>query len=357
MANTTDAKLPVYVTVSALDAGHLTLPERLFVTDADPGKRTTVPSLSFLIQHPSPSPSRAGSSNVTNLVFDLGVKRDLSGYTGAQRTHIAQRQPVIVDPDCAASLRNGAVHGNSGSSKKDEAKEEALLDPARDVDMVILSHVHWDHVGTPSDFSSATFAVGSGTLSLLKNGAGPLYPAELFNDDELPVSRTVEFPPVPGSEYDAGPHVPKHTPTPVDTRSKLPPSADNWSWRPFAGFPFALDLFGDDSLYVIDSPGHLYGHINLLARLGEFRYVYLGGDCCHDPRILRGEKEIAMYEDGRGGVRSVHVDTGVARRTLDRIGEFVREKTKEGELDIEVVVAHDGVWRQRNRHRFWPGKL
>lgn len=353
MATTKSTSPPVYVTISALDAGHITLPERLFVTDADQQKRTTVPSLAFLIRHPSPSPSHNGR-DVTNIIFDLGVKRDLNGYTPAQLVHTSQRQPVITDPDCAGSLRNGA------GSHKAEAKGEPLLDPSKDIDMVILSHVHWDHVGTPSDFTAATFAVGSGTLDLLKNGAGPLYPAELFNDDELPASRTVEFPPVPGrsnGEYDAGPYVPKHTPTPSDTRAKLPLSAEQWSWQPLASFPNALDLFGDGSIYVIDTPGHLYGHVNLFARIGERKYVYLGGDCCHDRRILDGEKGIAMYEDGRGGMRSVHVDTGVARKTLDRIGEFLKEKGMEKEVEVEVLVAHDWVWREQNLHRFWPGTL
>lgn len=359
MAATSSSKPPVYVTISALDAGHITLPERLFVTDADPTKRTTVPSLAFLIQHPSPSPSQTGR-NVTNLVFDLGVKRDLNGYTPAQLLHTAQRQPVITEPDCSDSLRNGANSAGSGGDTKGAAREEPLLDPGRDIDMVILSHVHWDHIGTPSDFTSATFAVGSGTLNVLKNGAGPLYPAELFNADELPASRTVEFPPVPGrsnDEYDAAPHAPKHTQTPSDTRAKLPAAAAEWSWRPLASFPNALDLFGDGSVYVIDTPGHMYGHVNLFARVGEHRYVYLGGDCCHDRRILEGERGIAMYEDGRGGMRSVHVDTGVARRTLDGINEFLKQKGGEGQTEVEVVVAHDWVWREQNKHRFWPGTL
>jgi len=342
---------PACVTVSALDGGHLTLPERLFVTDADPEKRSTVPSLSFLIQHQSSSSSQSGSSS-TNVVFDLGVKRDLAGYTPAQQDHIAQRQPVIVDPDCATSLRNGASRGEPG------AVQHELLNPAREVDMVILSHVHWDHIGTPSDFPNSTFIVGSGTQDLLKNGAGPLYPAELFNDDELPALRTVEFPPVPVvGDHNASSTGPKHTRTPPETKAQLPPSAETWTWQRLAGFPHTIDFFGDGSLYVIDSPGHLYGHVNLLARIGERKYVYLGGDCCHDPRILAGEKGIAMYEDGRGGVRSVHVDTEAARRTLDRISDFVEERTKHAEVDVEVVVAHDGQWRERNRHRFWPGTL
>lgn len=320
----------VYVTVSALDGGHLTLPERLFITDADAEKRTTVPSLSFLIQHPSPSPARGG--NVTRLIFDLGVKRNLDGYTKAQRAHISQRQPVIVEPDCAASLKP--------------------LDPARDIDFVILSHIHWDHVGTPSDFSHVTFAVGSGTLDILRNGAGPLYPVDLFNHDELPTNRTVEFPPVPTSGGDN----PKHTPTAEDTDAVLPAAAATWTWRPRAGFPAVLDFFGDGSVYIVDSPGHLYGHVNLLVRVGERRYIYLGGDCCHDPRILSGERGIALYDDGRGGTRSVHVNTGVAEQTLDQIREFVRHGTMgDEEIEIEVVVAHDLAWSKGNRHRFWPG--
>ena len=341
MPSETSPPSPVYVTVSALDAGHLTLPERLFVTDADPDKRSTVPSLSFLIQHTS-----ADGAKPTNLAFDLGVKRDISGYTPAQQAHIAQRQPVITHPDCADSIRHGA---NQNSA--------ILLDPEKDIDFVILSHVHWDHVGTPGDFPNSTFLVGSGTLDLLAHGAGPLYPSALFNHDELPMTRTVEFPPVPTVDYTVNTDIPKHTPTPKNSETKLPAEAKNWIWKPLGGFPFTLDLFGDESIYVIDSPGHLYGHVNLLVRISEQRYVYLGGDCCHDPRIFQGEKGIAMYEDGRGGMRSVHVDTHVATQTLERIRQFVENRTVDGNVEIEVIMAHDGVWREQNRHRFWPNHL
>ena len=332
-----DPKQPVFVTVSALDAGHITLPERLFITEADPEKANLVPSLSFLIQHPSASPSREGSRN-TNLVFDLGVKRDLDAYTPSQSLHTNQRKPIIVDPDCAKSLRKGS------------------LEPGRDIDFVIISHVHWDHVGTPSDFASATFAVGSGTLDLLKNGAGPLYPADLFNDDELPADRTVEFPPVAGTRgYEFPAQIPRHTEAPANSGAKLPAAAKQWAWQQLGDFPNALDFFGDGSVWVIDTPGHLYGHVNLLARIGEHKYIYLGGDCCHDSRILSGQTGIAMYADGMGGMRSVHVDTPVATKTLERIRAFA--KAKDGGVDVEVVLAHDADWRNRNGHRFWPGRL
>jgi hypothetical protein len=111
----------IYVTISALESGQLTLPEKLFVTNADPEKRATVPSLSFLIRHPS---SNKDGRSPTNLVFDLGVKRDVTQYPAAMQAHIANRQPTIHHPDTADSLRAGG------------------LDPAKDIDIVMLSHVH-----------------------------------------------------------------------------------------------------------------------------------------------------------------------------------------------------------------------
>lgn len=307
-----------YVTISALDAGYLTLPEKLFVTDADPEKRATVPSLSFLIQHPS-------TQNTDKLVFDLGLKRDFSGYREAQEQHISQRQPTIVKPDAGESLRKGG------------------LDP-KDVDTVILSHVHWDHVGTPSDFSNAEFVVGSGTMHLLANGGGPLYPAEIFNHDELPAERTRELAPVRQED-----------------REKAFSRQTNHAWAPLAGFPAAVDLYSDGSVYIIDAPGHLTGHVNLLARLSPKKWVYLGGDCCHDPRILSGEKGIAMYDDGKGGLRSVHADTDQAAGTVKRIARLLKEgnirEEGGGEVEVEVVVAHDKGWAEKNKSRFWPGQL
>lgn len=310
-----------YVTVSALQAGHLTLPEKLFVTDADPEKRATVPSLSFLIQHPS-----EGNSNQTHkVVFDLGLKRDFKGYREAQQHHIDQRQPTVVSPDASESLRKGGLN-------------------PKDVDTVILSHVHWDHVGTPSDFPNSEFVVGSGTMHLLANGGGPLYPASLFNPDELPSARTREF--VPVRQEDS---------------SKAYKRQTEHVWQPLGGFPAAIDFYNDGSLYVIDAPGHLPGHVNLLARIGPKKWVYLGGDCCHDPRILSGEKGIALYDDGKGGLRSVHASTEEAEQTVKRIARLLRsgnvQEDGNGDVDVEVVVAHDKGWAEQNTNRFWPGHL
>jgi len=303
-----------YVTISALEGGHLTLSERFFVTAADPEKKTTVPSLCFLIKHPSPGNN---GRPTTNLVFDLGLKRDLNQYTPAMAAHIHNRQPIITNPDCAGSLRAGG------------------FEPHTDIDIVMLSHIHWDHVGTPSDYKSAKFFVGSGTLHVLDNGAGPYYPAEQFNKDLLPRQATYEFPP-----------------SSVSDPSKASDQQTGHVWKSFGGFKNALDLFGDGSVWVIDTPGHITGHVNLLARIGKDQWVYLGGDCCHDRRLLTAEKGIGMYDDGHGRQRSVHMDTDKARQTLNSIRDFLGKNTA-----VQIIVAHDIEWREKNSDRFLPGKI
>jgi glyoxylase-like metal-dependent hydrolase (beta-lactamase superfamily II) len=308
-----------YVTISALESGQLTLPERLFVTDADPEKKATVPSMAFLVRHPSPG---ANGRSTTNLVFDLGIKRDVTKYMPAMQTHISNRQPTIHHPDTADSLRKGG------------------LDPAKDIDIVMLSHVHWDHVGTPEDFTSSQFVVGSGTIHLLEHGAPPHYPKEIFDPHMLPRDRTKELPPIGKST----------TAFSSQTTQK---------WEPLASFPAALDFFGDGSVYVIDTPGHLFGHVNLLCRIGPNKWIYLGGDCCHDYRILTGEKDIALYDDGHGELRSVHVDTDAAKQSVGHIKTLMPggELLADGVNKVEVIVAHDGGWREKNKDRFFPGTV
>lgn len=302
----------VYVRIAALHGGFVTLPERLFVTNADPDKVSLVPSMCFLIEHqarPDEKPTR--------IVFDLGIKRNLREYSPGMYTHISKRQPIKSLPDTRSSLLDGG------------------LDPC-EIDTVILSHGHWDHIGTPSDFLASNFVVGYGTQHVFANGA-PNYPADMFIKDELPISRTLELPPTPNS--------PKHIRQQRDTTDH--------KWQPLAGFPYTIDYFGDGSMYIIDTPGHLTGHVNLLLRLSPNKWVYLGGDCCHDTRILKGEKEIATYDDGCGGIRSVHMDLKTAQTTIKRIQAFL-DSTNGA---VEWIIAHDREWAAENPHRFFPNWL
>jgi glyoxylase-like metal-dependent hydrolase (beta-lactamase superfamily II) len=293
--------------VFALNGGFLTLPERLFITDADQTKTVTVPSLCFLIEHQTPD------NRTERVVFDLGIKRNLAEYADGMRHHIPKRQPILTHPDTRASLT------------------DAGIDPKKDIDYVILSHSHWDHIGTPSDYPNSQFVVGPGTLHMYKYGA-PHYPSEMFEKEPLPLERTLEL--TPTSELSD-----QNT---FSTRQ----------WQPLANFPHAIDFFDDGSVYIIDTPGHLPGHLNLLLRVEKEKWVYLGGDCCHDTRILTGERDIALYDDGHGGKRSVHADLESAKTTLARSRLFL---DMFGD-SVEWIVAHDLNWATQNKHRFLAPK-
>lgn len=61
------------------------------------------------------------------------------------------------------------------------------------IDAVVLSHLHWDYIGTLKDFETSKFIIGAGGLFLLEGsqGAGS---HNKFEPDLLPLRRTVEDP-------------------------------------------------------------------------------------------------------------------------------------------------------------------
>lgn len=313
-----------YVTVHALSSGFLTLPEHLFVEGAKEGDRKTVPSLSFLIQHRD-----AQSGELSRIVFDMGLRKILNNYPKTLVNHLKTRQPISSSPDVKESLEAGGLK-------------------PQDIDFIMLSHVHWDHIGTPADFPTSHFIVGHGAIAVLKSGGDPhkTGAASNFEPDLLPEGRTTELP-SPDDTSVGG------TVTGGSSVKKLP----NTKWEPLAHFPAAIDLLGDGSIYVVNAPGHLQGHINILARLGPKSWVYLAGDAAHDRRLLRKEAPIAQWLGENGQLCCIHIDKAVAEATIDRIGTL--EKMDGGEYKVEVILAHDVEWsgKEENKKRFWPGSL
>lgn len=134
------------VTVHALEAGALTLPAAQFIDPCELGLRLTKPSLSLLIQHTD------GDGKLTRVLFDLGIRRTADEYPPKLQQHLLTRQPLRTSPDVRASIERGGL-------------------ATEDIDIVILSHVHWDHVGRPKDFQRSLFVVGSGSIELLRHGS------------------------------------------------------------------------------------------------------------------------------------------------------------------------------------------
>lgn len=108
-----------------------------------------------------------------------------------------------------------------------------------DIDMVGISHYHFDHVGQAAQFPKAKLLLGSADLAALKQIPLP------FGADPAPLAPWIE-----GSSS-------------VD-----PVSGDR-------------DVFGDGSVTMINTPGHTAGSHSLLVRLPKSGAVLLSGDTIH----------------------------------------------------------------------------
>jgi glyoxylase-like metal-dependent hydrolase (beta-lactamase superfamily II) len=159
-----------------------------------------------------------------------------------------------------------------------------------------------------------------------------------FESDLLPASRTIELP------------NPYESESPVSDDADREPGCPDLKQRftPHGNLPRVLDLFQDESVLIVDAPGHLPGHINILAKTGPNKQVYLAGDACHDRRIVRREREIGEWTDDQGHICCIHGDKNLAEQTIERI----RELEEQG---VEVIFAHDVEWEENpaNKHRFF----
>ncbi|KAK5109600.1 hypothetical protein LTR62_006837 [Meristemomyces frigidus] len=304
-----------YVTISPLAGGFITLSDKFFVSPANPEAKRTVPSLTFLITHPGSNIYNASSSHPFRLMFDLGLRRSKERYPEVLQKHIDGRAPYRLEPGVAKQLRDGGV------------------DPESEVDLVMLSHVHYDHHGDPEDFPKAHFVVGYGALGVIEYGLGAIASHQHFVPGTLPKERSSELPD-PASGLRSG-------------------------WGPLGPFPAVLDLFGDDSVFVIDTPGHLPGHLNLLCRTrGERgdRWLLLCGDTFHDRRLLTGEKEIGIWEGSGGGLLCIHLDKEKAKVSIDRL-RACEKMVRESGGDVELIAAHEEDWWEANKGNAFPGVL
>ncbi|KJA16477.1 hypothetical protein HYPSUDRAFT_290261 [Hypholoma sublateritium FD-334 SS-4] len=252
-----------YCDVSALEAGQIYLPDEMFITGAAPGKVTIAPSLSFLLRH---------ATNNKTLVFDLGIRKDWQNYPPSIVHWINTVYRVHVGQDALESLVNGGVS-------------------LEDVDYVCISHCHWDHTGDTTAFKKSTFLVGGACQALVKPGY-PIDPNGRFASDLLPEGRTIFF--------------------------------DTNDWKPIGPFPRALDFFEDGSLYIIDAPGHLPGHINILARSSrDGGWIYLAGDSAHHWNLITLESTIALGHPGHLH-ECAHTDKDAAEAHIHRINELTK---------------------------------
>ncbi|KAM0746846.1 hypothetical protein T439DRAFT_329534 [Meredithblackwellia eburnea MCA 4105] len=188
--------------VKALCQSSLVIRDEDVLLPATPGKESRRPSLSFLITH-----QPAAASKPTTILFDLGI---------------AQCWKSHVEDPALAEIYDTKFRPNV-ECELDELLREGGVQPAH-VDLVILSHSHWDHLGDPSLFQYAKFLVG---------------PSEL---ESMPVLRT-------------NPRVEV-----IDWESAT------FNTGPSASFKETYDVFGDGAVVIVNARGHTPGSLGLLLR-------------------------------------------------------------------------------------------
>ncbi|KAF7290272.1 Lactamase-B domain-containing protein [Mycena indigotica] len=154
-----------YMHVSALEAGTIQLPMDFIVQGAAHAYKRC-PSLAFYLRH---------SASARDLVFDLGLRKDLGSYPPAVQAHYLDahtgRMHCAVPQDAAESCVRGGV------------------DPAK-VERVVISHLHFDHIGDHTPFSAATFLIGGDGEATLADGY-PGNPAAFSLSASVPRERTL----------------------------------------------------------------------------------------------------------------------------------------------------------------------
>jgi len=139
-----------------------------------------------------------------------------------------------------------------------------------DINYLVLSHYHWDHIGNAADFAGSTWLVYKGDRDQMFGKEARAYP--WFGQyAALEHSKTVEL---------NGDH----------------------------------DVFGDGTVVVIATPGHTEGHCSLLVRLKNTGPVLLSGDLYHYPEE-RPLKRMPDSEKTSGTVESRQKVEELLRRT------------------------------------------
>jgi len=181
---------------------------------------------------------------------------------------------------------------------------------AKDIDIVVLSHMHFDHSGDVDEFPQAQILVGSGTINCITPG----YPANEASPFDGTILSHAGLTELKKSQYQA-----------VDLGT-VP-----------TGFPFeeGINLFGDGSFWILDAPGHMTGHQMALARTGQDEWVSMGGDCCHHRDLLDDPRRDISVDVGPNGQPGFHKDPKRARESIRKL-ELLHSNAS-----VFVALAHD----------------
>ncbi|MEZ6014998.1 MAG: MBL fold metallo-hydrolase [Planctomycetota bacterium] len=175
---------------------------------------------------------------------------------------------------------------------------------ADDVELIIASHFHGDHVAGLGDFPRAKIlyfdaawraVAGRRGLGALRRGFLPELVPRDFAARAAPIEAQ-RFAPLPGE---------------------------------FTPFRTGVDLLGDGALWAVMLPGHAAGQLGLFVRDARRGTVFLCADACWTSRALRDERMPSAV------ARLLFDDWGAYRATLGEVAAYQRLHPS-----LEVVPSH-----------------
>ncbi len=223
------------VAVEPLDTGWFEVPQA-FLEKADnfsslrmlgigtPRSRWwTIPVPSFLVTHPSVGP----------FLVDTGLHPSVTAKPSATLGRIITRfsRPTLeAGKDIAAQLRSRGLD-------------------VRDINTVVMTHMHFDHTSAMAELGGASFIV---------------------SEPEWEAATTTSRPFMHGYNH-------SHFDYAFDYRTV---SFDSEGVGSYSTFGRTFDLFGDGSVRLAFTPGHTLGHMSLICRLRD-RDLVIAGDAIY----------------------------------------------------------------------------
>jgi N-acyl homoserine lactone hydrolase len=194
----------------------------------------TIPVPAYLLEHPT-----AG-----HVLVDTGLHASIA-HRPLTRERMRNLGPVGSAMSCHAHM-----HPEQTAAAQLRAQG---IHPA-EIELVVMTHLHFDHASSLSDFPHATVLVEKREWRAAWARDRHLHGYATAQLDPRLSYRTVDF---------------------------SSPSA-----RAHGPFERTLDLFGDGSLMLASTPGHTAGHLSLIARL-EHREALLTADAAYTLATIR----------------------------------------------------------------------
>ncbi|MBC7804986.1 MAG: MBL fold metallo-hydrolase [Akkermansiaceae bacterium] len=156
------------------------------------------------------------------------------------------------------------------------------------IETVIVSHFHADHIGGLLDCGAAHFVASRTAFEAIQGRTG------------LDALRRAFLPPL----------------LPADFAARTTWSEDLHSGEILPGLGATRDLFGDGSCLLVDLPGHARGQIGLIARTVKSESLFFAADATYSARAIR--ENIPFHP----ATRFFTDDSRAARATLQALRKY-----------------------------------